>query len=199
MRKDTLSETINQLFAAERWAEARPLIEAELRKPGNENDHWLLTRLSTTYYEERQYQKALELVRQAEKIAPDCPLVLWDLAGTLDALDRPLEALKIYEKLIDDPDRIAEEECGEGRDWAVALSTDCLYRAAICLKHLGMSATAIQALAAYIRIRELGGGSIYSIQDALTELKKLVPTPPEERKLTRKFQEREAKLEAQIA
>jgi tetratricopeptide (TPR) repeat protein len=54
------------------WPGARKLIEEELAK--DPDDHWLLTRLSLTYYEQFDYQKALDLSERALSIAPECPL-----------------------------------------------------------------------------------------------------------------------------
>jgi len=80
------------------------------------DDHWLLTRLGLTYYEEHNYKKALFYETQALRLAPKCPLVLWDYAGTLEMLGRDKEAIAIYRKLVKrGVDKIAYGECGEGR------------------------------------------------------------------------------------
>jgi tetratricopeptide (TPR) repeat protein len=168
------NKQVDQLFADEQWAAARALLEKELRKPGQKNDHWLLTRLSTTYYEEQNYPEALKWVEQAYKHAPNCPLVLWDLAGTLDALGRSADALAIYLKLLDRPiDAIAEDECGEGRAWAMGLLADCLYRAGLCAKHLGHGKLAISVFEAYLRALELGAVGIYSAEQAQAQIDEL--------------------------
>jgi hypothetical protein len=54
----------------------------------------LLTRLSVTYYEQKQYQKSLKCVVEALRVAPNCPLAIWDYAGTLDMLNRKKRAFK---------------------------------------------------------------------------------------------------------
>ena len=48
--------------------------------------HWLLTRLSSEYYEKRQYALALKYAEKAFTEVPSCPLVLWDYAGALQML-----------------------------------------------------------------------------------------------------------------
>ncbi len=132
----TFSDRINKLFQAGRWTEARALLEPRLKD--EPNNHWLLTRLGTTYYEERDYRMALRFSRRALKLRPHCPLVLWDLASTLEMLGQDRKALEIYKILFAlGPKRLAEEECGEGINWAAALLTDCLYSAAGCLHRLG--------------------------------------------------------------
>src|SRR5207302_2267237 len=98
-------------------------ISGRLRK--NRDDHWLLTRLSLTYYEEKQYRKSLQYVTQALQIAPYCPLAVWDHAGTLDMLRQKKKALQIFEWLISWGERtIAYGECGEGIRFARSLIAD---------------------------------------------------------------------------
>jgi tetratricopeptide (TPR) repeat protein len=63
-----LTEKINDFFEREAWSGARALLNKELKK--TPDSHWLLARLSTTYYEQRRYDKALEITRQAERLAP---------------------------------------------------------------------------------------------------------------------------------
>src|SRR5207253_1294861 len=122
------TDRVEALFKEERWTDARQFLQEELRaEPDN---HWLLTRLSTTYYEQGDYKEALHWVEKALALAPDCPLVLWDYAGALDMLGREREAIGIYRSLLQrGAERIADDECGEGIEWATSLLTDCVYRA----------------------------------------------------------------------
>jgi tetratricopeptide (TPR) repeat protein len=157
----TFSERINDLFKRQKWAEARRLLKKRLEK--EPNDHWILTRLGTTYYEERDYLKALEFSRQAQPLAPECPLVLWDLASTLEMLGDDRNALGVYRELFArGPQRIATDECGEGMKWAVALLADCLYSAAGCLHRIGERDAAVSCLRQHLELRALGAKSIYS-------------------------------------
>jgi tetratricopeptide (TPR) repeat protein len=67
--------TVNQLIWDEEWEKAQVLALTLLEdEPEN---HWLLAELAKTYYEQRNYEKALGYIEQALKIAPRCPLVLW--------------------------------------------------------------------------------------------------------------------------
>ena len=128
---DALSKKINRLFSQEAWTKAQDMLLAALAK--KPEDHWLLTRLSTTYYEQKKYAKALQIVRQAQRVAPNCPLVLWDLAGTLEMLEKDQEAIKVYRQLFERGAKaLGEDECGEGAAWANSLLTDCLFRLAGC-------------------------------------------------------------------
>ena len=66
----------------------------ELRR--KRDDHWLLSRLALTHYEQRQYRRALHYELKALQIAPYCHLVVWGYAGTLEMLERNKEALQPY-------------------------------------------------------------------------------------------------------
>jgi tetratricopeptide (TPR) repeat protein len=68
-----MASKIERLIEAEDWPAARRAIRAELRS--DPKNHWLLTRLELTYYEEKDYQQALACERRALAEAPKCPLV----------------------------------------------------------------------------------------------------------------------------
>jgi tetratricopeptide (TPR) repeat protein len=168
-KRASAGEKIELEIARENWIGARKLIEAEQRRePGN---HWLLTRLSLTYYEQRQYAKALELTTQALKLAPSCPLVLWDHAGTLEMLGRTNEALTIFQRLIErGVDHVANDPCGEGLAWARGLVADSLYRMAHCYRTLEVPQQAIEAFTRHLAMRGPGCRSIYAIGIVREEL-----------------------------
>jgi len=172
----SLSKRINQLFAQEQWAKARALIQGELKKdPAN---HWLLTRLGTTHYEQGDYQEAYKFAKQAQTLASNCPLVLWDMAGALDMLGREKEAILMYRKLFfRGAQGLANDECGEGITWANALLTDCLYRLGGCYRHLGQSEQALWCYRKYVDLRSLGIRSIYRLGDARKPIIELTKDP----------------------
>jgi hypothetical protein len=63
-----MASKIEKLIEAEDWPTARRAIRVELRSaPKN---HWLLTRLGLTYYEEKDYKRALECELRALAEAP---------------------------------------------------------------------------------------------------------------------------------
>ena len=167
-----MSKTIEQYIAHDQWEQARQLIEAELvDKP---DSHWLMTRLGLTYYEQYDYQRALEWEEKALALAPDCPLVLWDYAGSLDMLNRPQEALVIYQRLIDRGiDSLANDECGEGRARARGFYADSFYRMSFCYLALGQRDKAIEVLHRSLEQRGPGCQSIYPIAEVRGELASL--------------------------
>lgn len=161
---------IEKAIGAENWPKTRKLIKAQLTK--SPDDHWLLTRLGLTYYEQRQYRRSLIYSKKAYAIAPDCPLVLWDYAGTLEMIGRLSEAISVYQKLIRrDTKRIAYGTCGEGLAWARGLICDCHYRLAhYYIKKKNLS-SAIKSFEKHIAMRGPGSRSIYPLNKVRSEIK----------------------------
>jgi tetratricopeptide (TPR) repeat protein len=154
-------ELIESKIEQEDWLGARRLIRSELS--GKPNDHWLLTRLSLTYYERREYDHALKFSGEALKVAPHCPLAIWDHAGTFEMLDRTERAVTLYRRLIRrGVHRIAVGRCGEGVSWARGLVADCWYRLAHCYGVLGKRGNAVQAYRRHLALRGPGCRSIYA-------------------------------------
>ncbi len=168
-----LTKTINRLFEQEKWSHARQLLLSELDR--DPDSHWLRTRLGTTYYEERDYDRALREVKKAYRLAPNCPLVLWDYAGNLDALGRKKQAIGVYNRLLSKGvEAVGYEECGEGIPWAMAVLTDCYYRLGICHADLGDMETAAKYFTTYLMVRRSSPvDSIYSVAEALARLRAL--------------------------
>jgi tetratricopeptide (TPR) repeat protein len=167
-----MASKIERLIDAEEWSAARRAIRAELRS--DPKNHWLLTRLGLTYYEEKDYRHALECERRALAEAPHCPLVLWDYAGSLQMLDQNQDALKIYRRLIRrGTEEIAFDDCGEGLAWARGLVADCHYRIAGCYRRLRRPIIAIKSLIAHLNLRGPGCRSIYPLPVVRKELKQL--------------------------
>ena len=167
-----MASKIERLIEAEDWPAARRAIRAELRS--DPNNHWLLTRLGLTYYEEKDYRQALECERRALSEAPNCPLVLWDYAGSLEMLGLEQDALKIYRRLIGRGiSEIAFDECGEGLAWSRGLVADCHYRMAGCYRTLRRPPMAIKCLTSHLTLRGPGCRSIYPLPMMRKELQKL--------------------------
>jgi tetratricopeptide (TPR) repeat protein len=124
--------------------------------------HWLLTRLSSVYYEERRYLLALRYAEKAFTEAPSCPLVLWDYAGALQMLGRHHEALDLYARIVTrGVNAIAVGECGEGKAWARGLVSDSHYRASLSLKAIGNERASLSAFEPCLDLRGPGCRSIY--------------------------------------
>src|ERR1700733_8159352 len=128
----TFSDKVNDLFEREEWTEARRLLDKRLH--ADPNNHWLITRIGTTYYEQGNYAKALEFSEHAHKLAPKCFLVLWDLASTYEMLELDVDAARIYGEIFHLANAgDGENDHSEGTQWLQSLLTDCFYSAAGCL------------------------------------------------------------------
>jgi predicted Zn-dependent protease len=157
-------DPVERLIREEKWSKARTAINAALKsEPDN---HWLLTRLGLTHYEQRDYPKALEYVERARELAPRCPLAAWDHAGTLQMLGRHNEAIEVYRSLIRrGAKRIANGPCGEGLARARGLVADCHYRIAESLNVLGRRKAALAEFEAHLELRGPGCQSIYRVDE----------------------------------
>jgi len=122
---------LESLLAAEAWEEARTLIEKQLKR--RPKDHWLVTQLGVTYYEERQYEKSRQIFERSKEIVDDCPLTLWNLAGAFDALKEHDAAIRLYTELINSDVSPSDDPCWESQEWRDSLITDCYFRKGICL------------------------------------------------------------------
>ncbi len=108
----------------------------------------------------------MEYVRQALKISPRCPLVLWDYANTLEMLDKDRDALQVYKRLTRrGVSRIAYGECGEGIRWARSLVNDCRYRIGLIYASMGDFILASKYIRAYIANRSRNCPSVYYLRD----------------------------------
>jgi tetratricopeptide (TPR) repeat protein len=168
----TLSDRINDAFEREDWSGARQLIAAKLKR--RPDDHWLLARLSAACFEQKDYRAALRHIKKAIRIAPGCPLVWWDYAGTLLALGKIQDALALYKRIIAQGKGLADGPHGEGWKWAVALVIDCLFMIGVCHQHLKQRQKAADAFQLFIGYRaRWRHHCLHSIDEALDRLKRL--------------------------
>lgn len=159
-----LTKALHDALAHEDWGLAKKILKQRLAD--DPNNHWLLDRLSAIYYEEREYERALELIQKANQLAPTCPLVQWDLAGSLFSLDMTKDALAIYHSLLKRGLSIGKPPHGEGLDWAKSLLVDCVFRIAVCHQHLGQKAKALLFLKKFMELRAVWKGGIHGFEDA---------------------------------
>jgi len=167
--EDTMTAGFDQvvfdrLFEAKRWDDMVTYLTTALEE--DPENHWLLSRMSMAHYERRDYDQALYWAEQAFVANQACPLVLWDFAGALDMLGQGRKAIAIWKELLArGVDRIANDECGEGSEWALALLADCEFRIAASHCKLGDTEQAREHLEIHRRHRESGAQSIYSDGD----------------------------------
>jgi len=163
---------IESLIGQKRWREARAMIQEELISAPT--SHWLWTTLGLTYYEQKKYKKALECSKRAVELQPDCPLVLWDYAGTLLMNGRSEAALAIWTLLLEmDMEQVAYGECSEGMDWALQLINDVHYRVGSYHLWKGQEEQARISFDKYLHNRKHGVGSIYDKREVQERLGRL--------------------------
>jgi tetratricopeptide (TPR) repeat protein len=168
---EALSKRINDLFRREKWAAARELLESARRKAPE--DHWLLTQLGVTFYEERKYKDALKLFLASSKIVPSCPLTLWNLAGALDSLGQHAAAKGIYAWLLESETSPNDDPCWESKEWSEALKSDAFYRLGISFQHLGEKRKAEHCFRQYLDLLLAGIDGTYSAEDVMGRIRGL--------------------------
>ncbi len=163
---------IEALIDKDQYKEARQLLFRELKK--QPHDHFYLSRLSLTFYEERKYSLALTYAKKAHELVPNCPLVLWEMAGALDMLGKEEEAIDTWKKnLRRGLKRVAFGRCGEGMADARSLFANSRYRIGKAYKDLGNVRMARIYYRNYLKDRGNGAKSIYNKQVATKEYRAL--------------------------
>ena len=176
-----MSSDIDSLIDSENWRAARRLLRAALRL--DPVDHWLISRMALTYYEEFNYSRSLKCELQAYAIAPHCPLVLWGLAGSLYMLGRENEALALYRRIVRrGKQKLAYGECGEGMARARGMYADCMYRISRCYGATGNRRLAITYLKKHLAERGPGCQSIYSLDEIRREAEQLIESESSQEK-----------------
>lgn len=163
------NKTVETLLNRGDWGKARKQIEAELsEQPEN---HWLLTQLGVTYYEQSKYRESLRPLAASLEIVPDCPLTLWNIAGALDAIGKPAEAIPIYSWLLRSKKTPDDDPCWESAEWADSLKTDCVYRIGVCFQHMGKQESADHCFRQYINLLLAGMKGTYPIEEAAQQIR----------------------------
>ena len=173
MSSATINQKIDKLFEREEWGAARKLLIVESEK--TPESHWLLTQLGVTYYEQRKYKEALELFEASRRIVPDCPLTLWNLAGTLSALGKQADAIRIYSWLLNSKASSKKDTCWESQIWADSLKADCVFRLGDCFRYLGKLKKAEHCYRQYLDLILIGIKGMYSGEEVLKEIQSLHP------------------------
>jgi tetratricopeptide (TPR) repeat protein len=168
----SVDKLIEDYMRRREWTKARAVISKALRT--NKNDHWLITRLATTHYEEHQYRKALRLEERALRLAPRCPLALWDHASTLDMLGQESKAIAIWKRLLTRGEEdVAYGECGEGIRWARSLLNDSRYRIAKAYRDIKNDRMAERYFKEHLKNRQPGIPSLYKLKAVKKDLSDL--------------------------
>lgn len=170
--RDKAVRTIERLLAAEKWQEAQALLHKELLHAPT--DHWLWMMLSETYYEQFEYETALECAKRAVELAPQCPMALWHYGGCLSMTGQERAALTVWTLLLNrNVEEVGYGECGEGMKWALQLLNDVHFRMGRVHQFLGEDSQARVSFQKYVHNRAHGVGSLYDLAEARRQLAEL--------------------------
>ena len=172
----TLTQKIEDSLGREEWERARKLIERELAV--QPKDHWLLTQLGVTHYERGRYEESLTPLLASLEIVSDCPLTLWNLAGSLDALGKPDIAVGIYTWLLKSKKTSADDACWESETWTDSLKTDCVFRVGVCFQRMKREETATHCFRQYINLVLAGMSGTYSLDNAAEHIREMHEREP---------------------
>jgi len=171
MVKNNRRDNIDELLQRGNWVEARKLLKLESAEdPAN---HWVLTQIGVTLYEQAQYEDALKYFQDSHAIVSNCPLTLWNLAGTLDSLGKHKDAMTIYISLLEANQTPKDDPCWESKEWTDALKTDCVYRIGVCLQHMGKNKEARDYYRKYLTLVKNGFKGSYSKADVKCRMQAL--------------------------
>lgn len=159
---------MNALDAAEAmieggdWLAARRVLETALQT--SPHDHWMRSRLGATYYEVGDYTGALQQFEDAKVLLSKCPIAIWDLAGTLQQLERHGPAVELYGSLVQrQVGWLSKDPCIQSRALAKGLIADCQLRLCRSLEVLGRKEEASAAFLEHLTMRGPGCYSLYSL------------------------------------
>lgn len=173
MATNQLNNRVNRLFEQENWQMARTILEKEqARHPGS---HWVLTQIAVTYYEERRYLDALKVLLDSLKIKKDCPLTIWNLAGTLACLGRHDDSRDLYLWILKSKKSTDDDPCWETATWTKSLKSDCLVRLGDLEKDKGNPVQAAQYYREYLARWARGEKGTYSTSEVDREVQSVGP------------------------
>ena len=112
----------------------------------------------------------MQLFLTSREIVADCPLTLWNLAGTFDALKKHAQAIRIYTWLLQSKKSAEDDPCWENEEWAERLKTDCVYRLGVCFQKQGKKETAEDYFRQYVDLLLIGIEGSYSLDDAMRQV-----------------------------
>lgn len=159
-------------FNKENWVSAKNIL-LDLLKNGKKG-FWIYSCISACYYEMKDYKHALKFSKLAYKTNPNSPLVLWDYAGVLIMLNKEIEGIKLYEKILyKSAFQIGKTETTEGIKWANSLLNDCRFKIGLAYFRIGKDANAKKYFLEHLKYRKKGLPSLITKNQVLNYIKRL--------------------------
>ena len=173
LTKKEKQDKFNTLWKENKFTELREhLFEWLKEKPeGDWNNHWQLAQIAETFYLQKHFDQALEYAEKAWKLAPHCPMTIWEYSECLNRTGRYLEAEPLYRNIIRrGVNRVAFGECGEGIRAARTLVNDCRYGLSLDLADRGEFKLAVKYLKQHIANRNQNCKSLFRLREVKKDL-----------------------------
>lgn len=139
-----------------------------------EEDFWIYSRLSSCYYELRDYENALSYAKKAYKINPNSPLVLWDYAGVLIMLKEEKKAIGLLKCIQNMSDNLTKHGFKDPDiKWMRSLKNDANFLIGKAYYLICEDVLSVAFLSNYLSNMENNIKSIYTKEDALLYLNKM--------------------------
>ena len=171
-----IEQLLEEFYCAyhdENYITAIIALEEVMRLEGKEN-FWLYSRLSSCYYELRDYKKALEFAEKAFALKPESPLVLWDYASVLIMLNREEEAIQLLKRIQFMQDDLTIYGFSHPEiDWMKSLKNDANFLIGKAYYTICQDKDSKQHLERYLSNIKKGINTIYSSELALEYLHRL--------------------------
>lgn len=140
------------------------------KNPKRRHDHAALIARGLALYEARRYAAALPCFDRALRMAPECPIALYNRANTLHMLERSEEASEILKGLLAVTPEVLHQRC-EVPFSARSIQTDaCMLLFWTTLHHRGFCDEAFEHAAAHLRRRSRGVPSVWSKREVLGDI-----------------------------
>lgn len=163
-------------YGNENYEEARKLLEIIIHQE-KKKSFWLYSRLSSCYYELKDYEKAFSYAKIAYKLKPNSPLVLWDYAGVLIAIKKEKRAIQLLLRIQEMEDNLTIYGFPEPNlKWMRSLKNDINFQIGRAYYIICEDQLAKEYFSKYLSHRKQGLKTIYSKRQVLDYLKKLGTT-----------------------
>ena len=149
-------------YNKDKWLVAKDLMLLIIKKE-KKLSFFNYSRLSSCYYELREYKTALKYSQIAYKINPKSPLVLWDYAGVLRMVNKERKAIELLQRIKAlDKYKIGSVITTTGTKWAKSLLNDCNFQIGHCYYQIYENTKAKKYFLKHLSLRKRGLHSLYS-------------------------------------
>lgn len=140
----------------------------------SDKSFWIYSRLSSCYYELKEYDKAVHYGELGYKLNSKSPLVIWDYAGALIMAKKEKKAIKLLLELQNMVNELAQHDLADpDNKWRQSLKVDANFLIGKAYYTICQDDFAREYLQKYIDQRQRGLKSIYSKKLVSSYLKKL--------------------------